>query len=72
MLTKSEVIRREKEREISTLTGKWREGQSPFNFPERESFEQTHQARKSLFKYCLVAALLLRALRAGGEAGGGD
>lgn len=44
-----------------------KEGPQPFHVGERESFELTHWARKSLFKYCLVAALLLRPLSAGGK-----
>lgn len=44
-----------------------KEGPQPFYLDERESFELTRQARKSLFTYHLVAALLLRPLRAGGR-----
>lgn len=44
-----------------------KEGSRPFYLGERESFQLTHQARKSLFKHCLVAALLLRSLRAEGR-----
>ena len=42
-----------------------KEEPQPFYLGGRESFDLTHWARKSLFKYCLVAALLLRPLRAG-------
>lgn len=47
-------------------------GPQPFYLGERESFELTHQARKSPFKCCLVAALLLEAPESCGERGGGE
>lgn len=42
-----------------------KEGPQTFYLGERESFEVTHRARKSLFKYWLVASRLLSPLRAG-------
>lgn len=50
---------------------KVKEGPRPFYLSEKESFELTHWARKSLFKYWLVAPLLLRPAELGPGSGCG-